>query len=161
MTTRIVVIADTHLPRGYELPRRLQRDLEAADMVIHLGDFTGVDLADALESTGKLVAVRGNNDMQDVRERYPDRRNVCLGSRTLRCIHGDVGGRTATEAAAAEEGADIVLYGHSHAPTVLHRNDVLLFNPGSPTHKRFAPYRSYGILSIGEEVEAQVVSLEG
>jgi putative phosphoesterase len=161
MTTRIVVLADTHLPRGHQLPRRLQREIEAADMVIHLGDFTGVELADVLERTGKLVAVHGNNDMLAVRRRYPARRDVAVGGRTIRCIHGDIGGRTAAEAAAAEHGADIVLYGHSHMPGLNQHHGTLLFNPGSPTQRRFAPFRSYGILSIGEVVDAQVVSIEG
>lgn len=161
MTTRIVVLADTHVPRGYELPRRLQRAIEAADIVIHLGDFTGIELADALERTGKLIAVHGNNDMLAIRNRFPARRDVEVDGRALRCIHGDVGGRTAAEAAAKERGADIVLYGHSHMPKIHHHNGTLLFNPGSPTQKRFAPYRSYGILDIGEEVDARLVPVEG
>jgi putative phosphoesterase len=161
MTTRIVVLADTHLPRGHALPPRLERAIETADLVIHLGDFTGVDLADRLDETGKLIAVHGNNDMQALRTRYPDRHDLEVEGHVVRCIHGDVGGRTATEAAAKERGADVVLYGHSHMPKILHQNGVLLFNPGSPTQKRFAPYRSYGILDIGEEVDARLVSIEG
>ncbi len=161
MTTRIVVLADTHLPRGHDLPRPLEREIDGADLVVHLGDFTGIDLADALEKTGKLVAVHGNNDVLAIRHRYPDRREITVEGRTIRCIHGDTGGRTAAAAAAAERGANIVLYGHSHMPGVLDDNGTLLFNPGSATQKRFAPYRSFGILSIGEEVDAQVVPVEG
>lgn len=160
MTTRIVVLGDTHRPRGRELPRRLERDIESADLVVHLGDFTGVDLADALQATGKLVAVYGNNDVADLRHRFPDRRDIRVEGRTVRCIHGDIGGSTATAAAASETGAEIVLYGHSHQPKVLHRNNVLLFNPGSPTQKRFAPYRSYGILTLGDDIDAQIISLD-
>jgi predicted phosphodiesterase len=38
--------------------------------------------------------------------------------------------------------------------------DTILFNPGSPTRRRFAPYHSYGILNIGNEIDAQIVPVE-
>jgi putative phosphoesterase len=160
MTARILVIADTHMNRGSELPPQLAGEIDRADMIVHLGDFTGVELADRLEGTGKLIAVRGNNDVGEIRRRYPDRRDFVVGDTRIRCIHGDVGGRTARDAAAAEEGADIVLYGHSHFPEMTRAGDTILFNPGSPTRRRFAPYHSYGILNIGNEIDAQIVPVE-
>jgi putative phosphoesterase len=160
MTTRLVVLSDTHLARGIELPRRLTRAIADTDVVIHLGDFTGTDLANELESTGKLVAVHGNCDVTAIRNSYPTRRDLVVEGKVIRCIHGDVGGRTADAAAAAERDADVVLYGHSHMPKIRKEDGVLLFNPGSPTQKRFARYPSYGILEIGEEIEARIVPLD-
>jgi putative phosphoesterase len=78
-------------------------------------------------------------------------------TKRIRCIHGDVGGRTAQEAATGQRGVDVVLFGHSHLPQITRRHGTLLFNPGSPTRKRFAPYHSYGILEIGEEIDARIV----
>jgi uncharacterized protein len=160
MTVRIVVLADTHLSRGRDLPSPLWNDIRAADLVIHLGDFTSSDLADALEATGKLVAIHGNNDPDEIRRRYPARKDIVVEGVRIRAIHGDIGGRTADEAAAAQRGPEVVLYGHSHLPRIRHRDDTLLFNPGSPTRRRFAPYHSYGILEIGEGVDARIVPIE-
>lgn len=159
MTARIVVLADTHVTRGHELPGSLWDEIHAADAVVHLGDFTGNDMADALEATGKLIAVHGNNDLSEIVERLPASRNVVIEGKRIRCIHGDVGGRTALEVAAAQREVDIVLYGHSHSPRITWREGIMLFNPGSPTRKRFAPYHSYGILDIGEEVDARIVPI--
>jgi putative phosphoesterase len=61
----------------------------------------------------------------------------------------------------AQRDADVVLYGHSHMPMLSGHDSMLLLNPGSPTQKRFAPYRSYGILEIGETIEARIVPVEG
>jgi uncharacterized protein len=160
MTAVIVVLADTHLSRGHDLPGALWDDIRTADMVVHLGDFTGTDLADALQATGKLVAIYGNNDPDEIRRRYPSRQDVVVGGVRIRAIHGDVGGRTADETAAAQHGADVVLYGHSHMPRNVRRDGVLLFNPGSPTRRRFAPFHSYGILEIGENVDARIVPID-
>jgi putative phosphoesterase len=139
----------------------LERDIAESDIVVHLGDFTGEDLAAALEETGKLVAVHGNNDTTSIRRRYPERKEIVVDGRRIRCIHGDAGGRTAREAAMAQRDADVVLYGHSHMPMLSGHDSMLLLNPGSPTQKRFAPYRSYGILEIGETIEARIVPVEG
>lgn len=160
MTGHIVVLADTHLTRGHDLPGILWDDIRTADMVVHLGDFTGTDLADALEATGKLVAIHGNNDPDEIRRRYPARQDVVVEGIRVRAIHGDLGGRTADEAAAAQHGSDVVLYGHSHLPRIVSRNGVLLLNPGSPTRRRFAPFHSYGILEIGEDVDARIVPID-
>jgi predicted phosphodiesterase len=74
-------------------------------------------------------------------------------------VHGDVGGRTALTAARSVDGGDAVLFGHSHRPYCSVEGGRLLFNPGSPTDRRFGPYRSYGWLEIGERIRPRIVPL--
>lgn len=42
------------------------------------------------------------------------------------------------------------MFGHSHIPYKQYHGETLLFNPGSPTDKRFQPEFSYGIVTLEE-----------
>lgn len=158
MSVRVVVVADTHMPRrAKELPKHLLRALDGADLVVHLGDFTEASAVTLFQSFGPLHAVRGNNDSEAVRALFPVQQRICIGHHTLVLIHGDVGGRTAVAAARAVSGGHAVLFGHSHEPFCAHEGGRLLFNPGSPTDKRWSKYRAFGILDVDEHIEASIV----
>jgi predicted phosphodiesterase len=45
-------------------------------------------------------------------------------------------------------GARVVVFGHSHIPWNEDEDGLLLFNPGSATWKRRAPFTSMGLLRI-------------
>jgi hypothetical protein len=44
--------------------------------------------------------------------------------------------------------ADCIIFGHSHAAEHRHAEDLQIFNPGSPTERRRAPWRSMGIAEL-------------
>lgn len=160
MTARVVVLADTHMPRrARALPPEVLAAIERADLLIHLGDFTELSLARTLESLGPLAAVHGNNDSEEVRARFPAIHRLTLHGHTLVLLHGDLGSRSALMAARAIEGGDAVLFGHSHRPHCAWEGGRLLFNPGSPTDRRWAPHRSFGTLEIGENIVPHLVYL--
>ena len=53
--------------------------------------------------------------------------------------------------------ARVVVFGHSHLPVNEDADDLLLFNPGSPTWKRKAPFPSMGLLWIENgDVEGEI-----
>ena len=160
MSTTIVVLADTHVADENALPVRLLEDMERADLVVHLGDFTGVDLYRRLRGRYPLVAVRGNGDSHNELLQLPLRADFAVGDHRLTAIHGHVGGKTAHQSAAAIGDADVVLFGHSHLPASERLGGRLLFNPGSPTRRRFVPFCSYGILKVGQQVGASIVRLD-
>jgi predicted phosphodiesterase len=37
--------------------------------------------------------------------------------------------------------------------------DVLFLNPGSPTDDRYAPYHSVAVLTVGDELTAEIVRI--
>ncbi|HTD32110.1 MAG TPA: metallophosphoesterase family protein, partial [Candidatus Elarobacter sp.] len=43
---------------------------------------------------------------------------------------------------------DVVLFGHSHRPSVGREGGLLVANPGSPTDKRLNPLYSYAVLTV-------------
>ena len=74
MATRLVVVADTHVPkRARDLPAEVWSAIEGADVVVHAGDWVDERLLDELELRARrLVAVWGNNDHGALRERLPE-----------------------------------------------------------------------------------------
>jgi uncharacterized protein len=160
VSTRIVVIADTHMPRRRrEIPLPVLRDAARADLLVHLGDFDGAEVLDSLREVAPLHGVHGNNDSLAVQALFPAEARLTVEGRRLALIHGHLGGRTAREAALRVRDADIVLFGHSHIPSCSTEKGTVLLNPGSPTERRWAPYRSYGVIVLGEGIRASVVPL--
>jgi uncharacterized protein len=55
------------------------------------------------------------------------------------------------------DNVDCIVFGHSHIPVLKKTNEILVFNPGSPTDKRRQKEFSYGIMTIGEKIIAEHV----
>ena len=159
-SVRIGVVSDTHMfSRGKKLPDKLVEGLAGVDLILHAGDFTDPAVIPLLERIAPLEAVAGNNDGIEIVRRFGYRRIVHAGGRKIGLVHGHMGpGRTAEAAANLafrDEDVDIVVFGHSHVPHYEWTPEGrLLFNPGSPTDKRWQARYSYGLIEIGERVEA-------
>ena len=74
MPTRLLLLADTHLPkRAKALPDEVWRAVDEADVVFHAGDWVDEATLDALEQrAARLVGVWGNNDGAGLRARLPE-----------------------------------------------------------------------------------------
>jgi putative phosphoesterase len=155
---RAVIIADTHLSDGSR--RTLDEDLlaaiAAADAVLHAGDVTGQELLDRLGELTTVHAVLGNNDVT-LRHRLPEQLTVELGGVRVGMVH-DAGPRAGRPPRLARRfpDADLVVFGHSHQPEDLAPDaGPRIFNPGSPTQRRRAPTRTFGILdATGGRIES-------
>lgn len=144
---RIVLIADTHIPRrARDLPAPVWSAVEEADVVVHAGDWCSADAVRRLESRAShLVACWGNNDGTDVRELMPERSDVTLGGVRFTVVH-ETGGATGREArmAARYPDTDVLVFGHSHIPwDTTAPSGLRLLNPGSPTDRRRQPHCTY------------------
>jgi putative phosphoesterase len=140
-------MADTHLPnRARDLPAELWAAVDAADAVVHAGDWVDVLLLDALESRAKrLIACYGNNDGPALRARLPEIAHADLDGLRLAVIHetGQAAGREARCAARFPD-ADVLVFGHSHIPwDTTAPTGLRLLNPGSPTDRRRQPFATY------------------
>ena len=148
---RAVVLADTHIPdgSGRSLDERVLAAVAEADVVLHAGDVTGPDLLDRLGASAPVHAVLGNNDGALAR-RLPTELALDLDGVRVALVH-DAGPRAGRAARMARRfpGAALVVYGHSHLPEDLDPDTgPRLFNPGSPTQRRMAPTRSFGLLDV-------------
>jgi putative phosphoesterase len=119
----------------------------AADLILHGGDFTALDVLYELEALGPpVVAVHGNVDAPELRERLPEARTVDAGGARIALVHdaGPARGRLRRMRLRFPD-ADAVVFGHSHIPLHEAETDFQLFNPGSPTDRRRQPRHTMGV----------------
>ena len=157
---KVVVLSDTHthgLSRN--LPPSAWPYIETADYILHAGDVNEPSLLQELTAFAPVTVVMGNTDAWDVREwGATDTAEVELGGVKIAMIHdsGERDGRRKRMRKLFPD-ARVVVFGHSHIPWNEDEGGLLLFNPGSPTWKRRAPFPSMGILWIENgEVEGEI-----
>jgi putative phosphoesterase len=151
------------MPRGgRRLPERCVEFIASADALIHAGDFTTVGVLDELASLGTpLHGVYGNVDEPELRWLLPETIELEIAGARIAVIH-DAGQRRgrAERLRAMFPDADCAIFGHSHMPEHQRLGSLQIFNPGSPTERRWAPNRSMGVLEIrGGDVRARHVRL--
>lgn len=157
---KIAVISDTHT-RGPSrpVPAGAWPYLETADHILHAGDVCDPTLLTELAALAPVTAVLGNCDGMDVRDwGATDAIEVELGGVRIGMVHdsGPRDGRRRRMRMLFPD-ARVVIFGHSHIPWNEDEDGLLLFNPGSATWKRKAPFTSMGLLWITDgEVEAEI-----
>jgi putative phosphoesterase len=128
--------------RAKALPAPVWAAVDAADVVVHAGDWVSVDLLDTLEARAqRLVGVYGNNDGAALRARLPEVARAELGGVRFAVVHetGAAAGRE-RRCAAAYPDVDVLVFGHSHIPwDTTAPSGLRLLNPGSPTDRRRQP----------------------
>lgn len=149
---RLLLTSDTHVPaRAKRLPDDLMAGIDAADVVIHAGDWIDEATLDLFESRSRrLVAVYGNNDGPGLRHRLPEVARVELGGLRFGVVH-ETGAATGRERRCAERfpDLDVLVFGHSHIPwDTTAPGGLRLLNPGSPTDRRRQPHCTYLTLTV-------------
>ncbi|MGO4536994.1 metallophosphoesterase family protein [Leifsonia sp. 2MCAF36] len=144
---RLLLISDTHVPkRARALPAQVLVEVDAADAVIHAGDWVDAATLDLLEQRSRrLVGVWGNNDGPELRRRLPEVARVELGGVRFAVVH-ETGPAAGRELRADRDypDADVLVFGHSHIPwDTVSPGGLRLLNPGSPTDRRRQPVCTY------------------
>jgi len=133
----LVVISDTHATEGHGLAGRTLEAVREAALVVHAGDFTTTAAYEAhREAAPDLLAVHGNADEPALRQRLPAARTVAALGLRIAVTHRRDGGATGLAMFGRSRGADVVVSGHTHRPSVTDAGDVLLVNPGSHARPR-------------------------
>ena len=147
--TRIAVLADTHLPRGSRaLPAGCLELLRGVDLILHAGDLVGASFLAELRALGPPVwAVHGNCDEAALQAELPAELVVEADGARIAMVHvpGPAAGR-AERLLHRFPGCAAVVYGHTHLPETNRVGGIWLLNPGSPTERRRAPFRSLLLL---------------
>ncbi len=153
MTTRLVVLADTHVSRGS--PRRLPDAayalLDGADAIWHAGDVVVPELLDELSGFAPVRAALGNND-HELFGVLPERVEEIIEGVRVAMVHdsGTTKGREGRMRRWFPD-ADLVIFGHSHQPVDADGIDgQRLLNPGSPTQRRRAPTHTMAVVTLDE-----------
>lgn len=150
---RIGVLSDTHAYSGSELPRAIIKPLSEVDLIVHTGDFVGIEVLNYLKQLGEVKAVHGNMDAVEIRKALPRKEIMDIDGRKVGIIHGS-GSPWGIEQRISQEfdQVDVIIYGHSHVPQNEMINGVLFFNPGEGR-------RSFGILEIGREIKGEIIKI--
>jgi putative phosphoesterase len=125
----IGVISDTHSLLRPEVGQRLA----GVAHIVHAGDIGRPQVMDGLSRIAPVTAIRGNVDIGEWAEQYPDTRTVALGGRAIYMLHDLQELRLDPVAC----GFDVVISGHSHRPRIETIDGVLYLNPGSAGPRRF------------------------
>ena len=152
----ILVCSDSHGNKANLL--RLVKDHPAATHLLFCGD--GVkDLSVVAECFPRLIIlpVAGNCDGFFVTEDVPRERLFTLGGVRILMMHGHLYGVKSGVGAALSyakaQGADVLLFGHTHLPYAesadLGERRLEVFNPGSIGSYNGGAY-SFGLLTIKE-----------
>ena len=151
---RLVLTSDTHLPkRARDLPPSLWAAIDAADVVVHAGDWVDEAALDALEArSARLIACYGNNDGPALRRRLPEVAYADVDGLRMAVVHetGQSTGRE-TRCAARFPDVDLLVFGHSHIPwDTTAASGLRLLNPGSPTDRRRQPHATFMTAAVDD-----------
>ncbi|MFI3230048.1 MAG: metallophosphoesterase [bacterium] len=147
---KIMIISDSHGSNHYMLEciRVFEKDI---DVIMHLGDHID-DVADIRKEFPKIetYAVAGNNDYGiESSESIVD-----IGKHRFFLTHGHkyspYSGIDRLRYKGLEVGANVVLYGHTHATLAIkdEQEDLLVLNPGSISLPRSSNIKSFAILEL-------------
>jgi hypothetical protein len=150
---RVGVLSDTHIHLAEEIPLEVVKAFSKVDLILHAGDFVGLQVLEGLKQLGEVKAVHGNVDSMKLRGLLPEKELLVAGGKKIGITHG-WGGPEGIERRVRGlfNDVDIIIYGHSHRAKIERIGDVLFFNPGPG-------YQSFGILTIEEEVKGEIVRL--
>lgn len=157
-----LIFSDSH-GSAQNMTAAIDRQIKMPDAVLFLGDGAR-DLDRLFLCDIPIWAVRGNCDWSSSDYADKTERTLYFEGHTILLCHGHEwgvkGGMGALIAHAAEVGADIVLFGHTHTPTlqtiaageqvkgITLTRPMYLFNPGSIGYEG-----SFGTLTLkGESV---------
>ena len=160
----IGVVSDTH---GF-YDSRVPPLLSGVEHILHAGDIGTGQIIEQLSEIAPVTAVRGNNDREGPESGFPEVETIQIGGCHIYLTHivkvpkeGDTSGL----ATYLDNGADVVVFGHSHMAfnetrETGQRGPLTFFNPGAAGKRRFKVVPSVGLLDVGpERVEGRILAL--
>jgi len=165
MSIKITILGDTHIRLFEELPKDMLKEIFDSDWVIHVGDYTSLDVLDGLiKAKGeRFIGVYGNADPQSIRDKVQFRKILKIFDKKIGIIHPANGGpeefvETKVLAEFKNENIDIIIYGHTHDPKIMYKGKILIINPG----KGYLESNYYGspttiaILLINDSIQVKI-----
>lgn len=142
---RIGIISDTH---GLLRPQVFTH-FDGVEHILHAGDIGPLSLLTELQAIAPVTAVWGNTDGFDVRNAVPEVGEIELAGKRVVVMHGhQLGSPTPDALQLTHQGADIIVYGHTHRPMKREVGSCLVLNPGGAGAPRFGLNPSLMLLHI-------------
>ena len=159
----IGVLSDTHVHQRSH--RRVPDEVcdlfrrFSCGLIVHLGDVNVGEVLDELAKIAPVIAVVGNNDDAELAAALPEEAWFDVGDLRFLALHGHLGTGSARALARTFAGqARVILYGHSHEPVIEREGETVIFNPGSPTDRRWHEHFGVGLIHVdGDTVTPELV----
>jgi len=151
---KIAVLSDTHVASFDDIPRNIIDCLSTVDLIVHAGDFVTLNVLEGLNKLGKVTAVHGNMDSNELRNLLPEKEIIEIESKRIGITHGwgapwEMEKKVRTMF--PDEKLDAIIFGHSHFSQNKVIDGILFFNPGKAS-------QSFGILTVEEDIKGEIIS---
>ncbi len=159
---KLLITSDTHSAEA-QIPAVLRDKVSECDLVVHAGDFDSYGCFRAFADTGKLKAVYGNCDGEDIRKELSEKLVFEVEGVRIGVIHRgalSINDTTALHYLALEMDVDVLIFGHIHYP-LIEKNDELLICPGSPTSPRMSEPAVVEMKIEDGNISAKIIPLCG
>jgi len=137
MVISIAIIGDTHALKFDQIPLELLEVVNQADWLIHVGDYTRLDVLDGFFKIkgSKFIGVCGNADPLDITGKLKKIETVTLDGKKIGITHPYRGGpdhftKQIVLSLFKHKKWDILVYGHTHEVSVEKIKSKVLINPG-------------------------------
>ena len=128
---KIGVLSDTHVS---SLSSEVIEKLKSlnVDLIIHCGDYTGVNVVYQLQALGKFCGVAGNMDSPEIKNILKEKEVIEVERKKIGVVHrhGLVFGDRKMENRFQGERIDIFIHGHTHILRKEKKGEVYYLNPG-------------------------------
>ncbi|MDG5786901.1 metallophosphoesterase [Evansella sp. AB-P1] len=156
---RALVMSDSH---GWtnEVQEIVQRHEQEVDIIFHCGDS---ELKKDSLTAETVNTVRGNCDFD---ESFPNELTKDVNGVRFFVTHGHLQNVKMNEMIllyrGLELGAHIVCFGHTHIPTAIQKDDIILVNPGSMRLPRHGTIGTYAIIKkVENQIEVIYYTMDG
>jgi len=150
---RIALISDTH---GV-VTRALIETVSGVNMIIHAGDLGSKEIFTRLSDVAPVIAVSGNVDRWNVWNKLlPDEETIEVDGIYIYVAHILENISISLKSA----GIDVVVFGHTHIPSIGHEAGIIYINPGSPTLPRSGAGSTIGMLEINNgQIKSEIIKI--
>jgi putative phosphoesterase len=152
---KIGVLSDTHVSSlSSEVIEKL-KNLNL-DLIIHCGDYTGLDVVHQLQALGNFCGVVGNMDSPEIKNLLREKEVIEVEGKRIGVVHkhGLFFSDRRLENRFRGEKIDIFIHGHTHQLRNERKGDIYYLNPGS-----FPKSMLIINLEKGKEMEIEAVRL--
>ncbi len=159
------LISDTHIPsRAKAIPREVSEIFAGVKLILHAGDMTQISVVDELQQMAPVVAVSGNMDRGEAKEKLPKMNSAEVYDWKIGVVHnpGIFLGKARIETIASQNNFDVLVFGHTHRSSIRQTEKVLLINPGSPTNPlpSFITKPTVALLKITrDKIEPEIIRI--
>jgi len=153
---KIAVLSDTHAASVEDIPPKIIDYLATVDLIVHAGDFVARNVLEGLKKIKGVKAVRGNMDLEELKNLLPEKEIFTVGNKRIGVTHGwgaPFKIESKVKSVFPGEKLDVIIFGHSHFSQNKVIDGTLFFNPGKAS-------RTFGIITVGEDITGEIISSE-